>query len=133
MSQDIDNENAVWQELVKLFQDTAGIKPQEMRGELRKIIKDIAMEMLPLAANRIGIEPSDLKKRLSIELNRGTDINAYTNKSGNRIIVNDSLMIFYHKMLKVFAATLSVGDKTTGIIRKPVISPKTILSVTIPS
>jgi hypothetical protein len=92
------------------------------------IAKDIAERMLPHAATRIGIPHSELKKRLEVRLGRSKDINAYANAATTRITINASLMVFYHKMLKVFVATLSVGDKTSGILGKPTISPDRILS-----
>jgi hypothetical protein len=101
----------------------------EIRSELEKIIKDIAKAMRPLAASKIGISENELSKTLSVSLGINDEINAYADKRGRYIVINGSLMVFYHKMLKVFCATLSVGDKNTGIMYKPTIHPEKIASI----
>lgn len=101
----------------------------EPREGLKKIIKDIAGGMLPYAAARIGVPHDEFRKRLEVRLGRSKDINAYANAATTRITINEALMMFYHKMLKVFVITLSVGDKSSGILLKPTIPPEEILSV----
>lgn len=94
---------------------------------LKSIIKNISNEMIPQASIRMGITYDDLKKRLDVQLGLGEEINAYANPSATRITINWALMIFYHKLLKVFATTLTVGDKSTRVLTKRTVSPENLI------
>lgn len=105
---------------------------KQFESDLKPIIKEIGDALLPIAADRMGFPLKILKKRMRIRLRRtnySSEINADINNSASIINVNEALMIFYHKMLKVFAATLKVGIIKNGIKGKITISPDRVASV----
>ena len=96
---------------------------------LKPIIKDFAKRLIPAVSIRMGIPQKEVQKRLSINfLPTSKKINAYANPKTFSIIIPGALMVFYHKMLKVFVSTLNVGIKTQ-IMEKRKIPPKRILNV----
>jgi hypothetical protein len=99
-------------------------------GTLKPIIKDIAKRLIPPAAIRLGIPAKEVQKRLSINFlrtNLSKEINAYVKPSTFSITISEALMIFYHKMLKVFVSTLDVGYINTQIVEKRKFPPGRIL------
>lgn len=103
----------------------------ELNKGMEKIIEDIGERLLPLAYTRAGIQVSDSKKRLRVVFKPviiSEDINAYYDPDKNEITVNDHLMVFYHKMLKVFVAMLTVGVRKTSTLDKVTIPSGRILS-----
>jgi hypothetical protein len=100
---------------------------------LKGIIEDFLDRLLPIAASRIGIQPSDLKRKFNLRFESSNVINASIKTQDNwenfEITFNDALMLFYHKMLKVYVSTLGIKDDETNIAEKPTVSLHRIASV----
>jgi hypothetical protein len=112
--------------------EKAKLTPEEIRNGLRPIIEDIFERLLPHAATRIGLSDRELRRRLSIHLRPvrfSDDINAYVNAGASVITINEALMLFYHKIVKLFVATINVGNIKTGIMQNTRISSKKVIGV----
>jgi hypothetical protein len=104
--------------------DGAGIKP---------VLREFAEALIPSAASRLRVPASELKKRLQMRLvdsRYSTEVNAYASRSGCVVSVTEALFIFYHKMLKVFVATLDVADAETKMVEKKLIPWRRVVRVT---
>jgi hypothetical protein len=98
---------------------------------MKEIIENFAERLLPHAYARIGITDSKPKKKLRVKLGRVKfyqDINAYYDYKNNIITINKELMVFYHKILKVYVSTLNVGIRKTQTMEERKIPPDRILS-----
>jgi hypothetical protein len=105
----------------------------DTQGGLRPILKEFADSLFPCVANRLAVPVSDLKKGLQVRLRPArysTEVNADVNRSDSLININESLMIFYHKMLKVFVSTLDVRDLETKVLYKATIPWRRVVRVT---
>jgi hypothetical protein len=91
------------------------VSPEEAHQGLKGIIRDLSKRLVPYAALRIGIDPVELESRLkSARLEPSPDFNGCVQTSDNwktfEIVINEGLMMFYHKMVKVFVASVRVRD-----------------------
>jgi hypothetical protein len=99
---------------------------------LRHTLEDMTCRLLPGAAKRLGIGYESLKPKVIMNLQSSTTVNAYveTLDGGKRfrITVNDRLLIFYHKMLKIFVSTIGIGENEKRAVERPRIPYKWIVS-----
>ena len=92
---------------------------------LRSIINDLVQRLVPGASARIGITQSQLNDKLYVKVEPSTEVNAFVEVSADRktfqLVINDALMMFYHKLLKVYVGTLGVGNGPEDAIENPTI------------
>jgi hypothetical protein len=92
----------------------------------QSLIEDLTSRLLPRASLRMGIDQKDLRRRLDLRIESSTEINASVEivEGGEHIVVvvNDALMLFYHKMLKVYVSSLGVEDNEKNEIENPTMS-----------
>jgi len=99
---------------------------------MKSIIREMAGRLTPHVSSIIGMSQKEIKKRLSVNLRPttlSTEFNAESNPKTFSITINEALMLYYHKVIKVFVSTLSVGNNRTGIIQKSTVSPDKITAV----
>ena len=89
---------------------------------LCNILERIVQRLLPYAAARISVSENELADRVSVQLGSSTEVNGQvaTFDGHTLIVVNIALMMFLHKMLKVFVATLGIGDDEEHAIEMPI-------------
>ena len=83
------------------------------RAAMNKIVVDIAKEMLPHAASTLGIQIGSFRDRLTnVEMVETPEVNGFAKSSDGwrtfQIGINLGLMMFFHKMTKVFASVIGV-------------------------
>jgi hypothetical protein len=102
-------------------------------SSLQEIAQSILGLLSPIAATRAGIDAEDFHGRVRLDFRDSSVINAGVHSDDNwqsfSIVMNQALMIFYHKMLKVFASTIGIGKNEQEASERPTAPPKKILSV----
>lgn len=96
---------------------------RDPNARLEQSIKNAADELLPYAANEIGVNEDELRKRfLGIRLVDEPAVNARTHFSEDKktfkITVYVGLMMFFYKMVRLFASRVGIMDDS-GPIEKP--------------
>jgi|GEM_PF-5290966 len=104
-----------------------------LNTHMEQIIRDILKRMVPFAASRANLAEHDFEKRLRLNVNISSKINAFASPQNGwktfSVIINNALMIFYHKMLKVYVSQLSIGDDEANAIEKPIIPFNEVVNV----
>jgi len=97
----------------------------ESRDGLIRTVTEISERLLPYAAPRVGIAREDLEKRFKrARLVFSSDVNGYVCSRDNwqtfEVLLNRGLMMFYHKMVKVFVGgNIGIGKGESHAIEKP--------------
>lgn len=106
------------------FQKDFGVENDPHRLE-DSVLKDKLAMLLPHVATRLRTTEHDLRKRLEIYLSKEPIINGCTFSEDNwktfKIEIAWGLLIFFHKMIKLFLSRMNVRDDD-GIIEATCIS-----------
>ena len=112
-------------ELKRRYPEITVPSGEELSRGMRQIISDFAKQLMPFAAARIGIEHRELANRfLGVRLEESHKVNGRVRSFDNwdtfEIVINLGLMIFFHKMMKVFVSTFGFGDDEEHATERPI-------------
>jgi hypothetical protein len=98
---------------------------QALNAGMNKIVINMVDELAPPVCQRLGLDEKIFKKRLiSVRMTLEPTVNGYVTTSDGwdtfEMAIHVGLMIFYHKMIKIFAGVVGV----MGEDGKPKESPK---------
>ena len=108
-------------ELKKRFPDWE-FPPDAARDEqMGRVLDEMAQQLLPRVAARVGVSVDELRSRITIQLGTAPDVNGYTATFDGHtvIVINIALMNFLFKMVKVFVASLGIGEDEEHAIERP--------------
>jgi len=97
----------------------------EARRGMQRIVSDLADQLLPHAAARIGLTHEGLRERLlGARLEESHEVNGYVrwSEGGQRfeIVLNLALMMFFHKMVKLLVGTIGFGEDEERATEVPI-------------
>jgi len=97
---------------------------QGFKHAMNKIIEDAAKQLSPHAVKRIGMKPSTFYECLTkVGMIEKPDVNGFVKTTDNwktyQIYVNLGLMMFFHKIIKIFASRVGVMSNNGGIEKNP--------------
>jgi hypothetical protein len=100
------------------------LNDKEIDPGMSQLVSDLGKRLLTPAAARIGIDPEKLQDRLTFvygELSHSVNgyVRSFDNGCTFEIVLNVRLMIFLHKMVKVFVASVGVRTKRFPDAAKP--------------
>lgn len=101
---------------------------------LHQIIVDLGKQLIPYTATKVRMEPDVLKNCiLNVSMIMDPEVNGFARSSDNwktfEIGINIGLMIFLHKMIKVFASRIGVMGDEGHPVENPEIPFENTISV----